>query len=77
MFARTFVMPSVGGVISVWSRRNSYTFCMNSVISVFASDESRIESMMMTIYLVLYLSQVYTTYTICSIEGKYTAPVKT
>jgi hypothetical protein len=36
---------------------------MNSVISVFASDESRIESMMLTIYLVLYLSQVYTRYT--------------
>jgi hypothetical protein len=70
-------MPSVGGVISVWSRRNSYTFCMNSVISVFASDESRIESMMLTIFLVLYLSQVYYKVHLCSIERKYTAPVKT
>ncbi len=76
IFARTFVIPSVGGVISVWSRRNSYTFCMNSVISVFASDESKIESMMLTVESVLYVLSVLRG-TLCSIEEKYTTPVRT
>jgi hypothetical protein len=49
---------------------------MNSVISVFASDESKIESMMLTVESVLYVLSVLRG-TLCSIEEKYTTPVRT